>query len=494
MKPGALSLLGVRGRWRRVGAVAVVGALAGAVCVGVVGSSAATVSGWARRDLMPVTQPMAVAGRFVVVVASGGGLRVVGLDARTGSTVWSQPASASRVAPGQAPALALVNGEVIFIGQDAGTYGELVAADPATGREIWKSRPGAFTTWPYPCTGDLSNVCATGLLPLLSQQTTLLRFDGHSGALLPGPVISGSGLGRTIGEGLFDPGRRDPEVMVAASGSSVSWTKRLASVFTTPGASTDWGWNIDRVTRVGLFVGGVGAAPIVQTQTRLVKDLSHNMTAGFRISDGAPVWRLAGATYACNELPCPGSVQDGYVTQAAETAGGPTTGVALSETGTASGPPTGTQPTISSNAQATLEGFDPANGRVIWRLSARHDVALISAAGLPPQVAANTIVLPLADGRLITLNLANGSQHATSTRAPAWCRKPILYTQRIPYTPGDGHSYTNYIGQFALYPCTSAQQTLTTPNPVPAFVGTIGAQQDGLTAWSENTGIIAAHS
>lgn len=480
------------GRWLLVALLAAaVGGVVGVVAFG--GGGSARASGWTRDGLRAVTQPVGVAGRFVVYVASGGGLRVVALDARTGATAWSNAASPSEVTPGEAAELALVDGAVIYIRPDTGGLSELAAADPATGRELWQTQPGYFTSWPYPCTGDPKNVCATGYLSVEPAQTVVLTFDGHTGALLPSASISAAGSGRQIGNGLFDPGQRKTEqTLVAASGSSVTWTRPLASIFTLPGASTDWGWNIDRVPRAGLFVGSVGFAPTVLTQSRYVNDLSRAMTAGFRISDGVTVWRDPGATYMCNELPCPGSVQAGFAGPATMNASGPTIGVSLSATGTATGSPNTVGETISPAAQITFEGFNPATGQILWRYNAGHDTALLGKGDLPPQVALNTVVLATAAHRLIILNLNTGSRHPASPDVPAWCRAPLLYTQHTPYPAANGRSITQYVGQFSLYPCTASGQRLATPKRVQSFLAAIGARSDGLTAWSENSDVIAA--
>jgi hypothetical protein len=53
-------------------------------------------------------------------------------------------------------------------------------------------------------------------------------------------------------------------------------------------------------------------------------------------------------------------------------------------------------------------------------------------------------------------------------------------------------SVNDYIGQYGLYPCTSASARLPTPKHVPAFVAAIDATADGLLAWSDSTGITAA--
>ena len=72
-------------------------------------------SGWKRPDLRPVSQPSVVGDRVVLYVAAGGGLRVLALDAATGTTVWSHDATTSEMAPGEEPGLAIMGSEVVYL-------------------------------------------------------------------------------------------------------------------------------------------------------------------------------------------------------------------------------------------------------------------------------------------------------------------------------------------------------------------------------------------
>ena len=116
-----------------------------AVALFLVLSARGSVGAWRRSDLKPVTQPAPLGGRFLLYAASEGGLRILALDARSGSTVWSAVASPSGIAPGQPPELALVDGYVIYLREVSGRrLAQLVASDPSTGREVWQSRAGHF--------------------------------------------------------------------------------------------------------------------------------------------------------------------------------------------------------------------------------------------------------------------------------------------------------------------------------------------------------------
>jgi hypothetical protein len=311
-----------------------------------------------------------------------------------------------------------------------------------------------------------------------------LRFDEQNGKLLSTTMISAH-LGREVGAGLFDPGTRHPELLLATHGSAVTWKRPLSGIFTLPGASTDWGWNFDRIDRVGSFVGSPGWTPVRTTRTRIVLDLTHSMTAGFRITDGSVVWRTRRTTYMCGLLPCSGTDQASYSSPGEAQPGGTTVGVRFREVGTISAPRAGGLAVADRDARVTLEGFEPRNGQTLWTFDAGHDVGLITLRRLPPQVGTTTIVLREKGRRTTAVDLADGSHRPIPRTAAGWCREPILYKLRL------AGASVLYVGQFALFTCAANGERLTTPTHAPAFVGSIGARIDDLVIWSTRGAIIA---
>jgi outer membrane protein assembly factor BamB len=446
------------------------------------GRAHAAPAGWTRTDLSPVTQPAPVAGRFVLYASSAGQITVLGLNARTGATVWSDPATPSIIASGIGPNLAVVGGVVVYLHRLGGQTADLVGADAATGRTIWHSGAGHFTDWPQVCPGSASDVCVTGALGASANPGTLLRFNGRTGARLPAVLISVSFITVGLASGLYvDP--TGTQSLVAVSGSAIDWARALSDPFTLPNANLSFGWNLDRVDRAGLFVGSVGFSPARAGPTQATFDLSRSMTAGFRIADGSVVWRDNGSTYACSfdPLPCPGADLAGYSSAAG--AAGPAVGLRLRSTGTM----TYTQrdplrPQASPDEHTVIEGFAPATGRTLWTFDAGHDPGFLAPTTPPAQLAAYTVMLTAPDGRLVALNLTNGSTRPVPSAAVAWCRSLVTYNI-------DKHVY---IGQPSMFPCNDQQHSVPTPTRVPSFVGAIGASADGLVAWSESSAVVAA--
>lgn len=458
------------------------------VCAAAVHADESRAAGWTRTDLHAVTQPAPVAGLFVLYVSAGGGLEIVGLDAATGTTVWSHPASTSSIAPGVAPALEVAGERVIYLGQREDGSVALTAADARTGAPIWQSEAGAFTAPPSACADDRSAVCLSGQL-VSGPRAGPLRFDAASGRPLAAAQVGGI-ASRELGEGLFDPADRHPEKLVLARGARVTWSRPLGRIFSLRGATTDYGWNFGRIDRLGVFVGSVSTAP-ARRGGHLIFDLSHRQVVAFRISDGGVRWRAPGQ-YTCDaSLPCPGESQVGYTTPQTDLA--PTVGLRLVERGTWSFPADAPDAngTVSSNANVLIEGFAPARARALWRFDAGREPGLIDGRLTPALVSAHTVVIRDARRRMVALDLASGARRPVSSTVRGWCRPLITYQQSLGYEVPEGTIH-RYFGQRALVPCNSrSQRGVPAPSRAPAFVGDIGARGAGLVAWTEVSGVVA---
>jgi hypothetical protein len=447
----------------------------------------ASVHGWQRSDLTPVTQPVAIAGNFVFYDGSGRRLRVVALDARTGKTAWSLPASSSGMTPGVAPELDVSGSRIIAL-LSTSTPSQLAvvaAIDASTGTVIWAGAPGLFSATPSPCPGEPQVVCASGTFAA-NLKAGSLRFDLATGKTLAAAPLAGPGV-REVGEGLLDPGLRKPDYLVAVHGSAISWRLPLSHIFG-PDFSTDTGWDIQRFESLGLFVGSVGFAPLKRTPSYGIFDLSKQMNAGFRIADGSVVWRNRGAIFGCGPLPCPGFPLSGYSHQSNVSTSARAVGLRLRMTGTIKATLTG-KFSASSDATVAIEGFDPANGRTLWRFDAGRSVGLISQSLHSAQTGPERIVLRDRSGRYVDLDLRTGAHHRVAPTARGWCRGLILYRQADPSAPG---KTTTYVGQGSLFPCLATGKRLPTPARASTLVGDIGATTLGVVAWSDTTGVIAA--
>jgi outer membrane protein assembly factor BamB len=436
-------------------------------------------AGWVRTDLTPVDPPQLAGGRLVLYVEGGGGIQVVGLDPKTGKTVWRDDASPGDTTAGVAARLGVVGSTVAFLSPIDNSTGssQLVGVDAATGRQQWHTPTGAFEDWPVPCSDAPRDICTAGSLGT-AQQTLALRFRASDGVQVGAVLISQSTGGRMIGPDLYDPGVRDPEAMMAVSGTSVAWIRPLASVFSSQGDSTDWGWNFDRVPAAGVFVGSVGGPPVRYNATTLTISIARTMTAGFRISDGGMAWQDPGTMFACGApLPCPGEGPAGGI---------PTMGLRLRITGTITTSTSDMTPRLSPGGNVTIEGFDLATGKTLWSYDAGSDVALVDQ--MPPLIGPEIVALPRSGDQMVALNLATGKHRLVSSAAVGWCASSVVYKTKVGYPNGSGGTTYQRLGASGFEPCTASGDTTSEPASVPSFAGVVVG---GLTVTSDSSEVAA---
>ena len=440
--------------------------------------------GWSHSGVGAITQPAPVSGRFVFYAQHGGSLEVLALEASNGSTAWVAPASPSYLTPGVPAVLAVRDGLVFYLeGVGPASIGgaRLVARNVATGKVVWKGPDGTFNSWPEICPDQTADVCVSGQVIAGYGE---LRFSAATGKLVAVVSMgSRSDPGRELGLDLFDPGARNPEKIVAVADGRLAWHRPVADIFTLPGASTDGGWDFDRNSRLGLFVGSVGTEPVV-TKGRETVQLDRQMTAGFTISSGAVVWRTSGE-YVCQVLPCPGDGLSGYTSPSSSSAS-VSVGVRVLETGTVSGG-ANLKTTVSPNATVVIQGFDPATGKTDWSYHAGHAVELIMGGSLP-LIDADSIVLHVASGE-VALNLRNGATTSLNPDTRAWCARTITY--KLSHSQYWHGGSGGYVGQEALFPCTVNGASSPIPATIPSFIQNRGATAGGRVAWAEAGGVYA---
>jgi outer membrane protein assembly factor BamB len=441
---------------------------------------------WHRTDLKPVSQPVPAGGRVVVYTAAGGRLHVLGLDARSGRTVWSREATPSVIAPGVPVTPAVVGTLTFYIQPGSGYVANLVGADAATGRVVWRSEDGLFTSWPSVCPSDAGALCLSGRLRGVPPGT-LLRFDAGTGRVLPGPVISATD-GRLVGPDLYDTGQRQPEILVSTSGADIAWRRPLADIFSLAGASTDWGWTFQRLSTSGVFVGSPGAPPVRRSSTRMTINLAHAMTAGFRINNGDVVWRDSGSFYMCDLLRCPGTGP----TPGSATDRGPSLGVRLRAHGLLKVRLGGAEDlSLSRGARGVLEGFDPATGRTTWRFDAGRNVGLLTQTGLPALTGRSQVLLSDAAGHPVMLDLATGHTTKPDSHTDAWCRADTNYRLRSRPYGAVGKSPHKYVGEDARYRCDARGHRSADPTDPSADLAQALPTAAGHRVWSGPNGVFA---
>jgi hypothetical protein len=159
--------------------------------------------------------------------------------------------------------------------------------------------------------------------------------------------------------------------------------------------------------------------------------------------------------------------------------------------GTISGSTTRIAFTLSPKARVVIEGFDPATGRTKWTFDGGRDQGLISQTALPARASEATVAIHDARRRLVLLDLTSGSVTSLQAGITFWCNKILTYKDDVGYPDRNGQTITNYVGQFATFPCDPSGRVRPVPSSVPSFAGNSGTA-DGLAAWSQKTGVFTA--
>jgi putative pyrroloquinoline-quinone binding quinoprotein len=466
----------------RVLALLLVGSIALAAWFAGSGRSAAAGHGWSRTSIGAVSQPAPAGGKFVLYAQQNGSLEVVALDATDGSTAWVAPASPSDVTAGVPAFLAVRTGTVFYLqgfGSPGGGLARVVARDAASGNVVWQSAVGTFDTWPEICADQTDAVCVNGRLGG-GVGFGQLRFSTATGKVVAVVKMGTPAFpGRELTPDLFDPGQRDPEQLLAVRKGNLAWRHRLSAIFTLPHATSDGGWDFDRLGRLDLFVGSVFTRPKLKGN-KSIFHLNPSMTAGFSTATGRVKWRAPGY-YACGQpLPCAGRSQAGYSSPAS--LGSATVGLRLVAKGTLVGTRGSVKPEVSRNASVTIQGFNPLTGKTAWSFKAGRDLPLITQQKTLPQVGPTVLVLKTRSG-YVALDLRTGRTRHLAASSHAWCRKTIVY--HLAHTEYYGGGRGLYAGQQGLYPCKLSTRRAAPPAKLPSLVRLIGASTGGMTAWTD---------
>jgi hypothetical protein len=287
---------------------------------------------------------------------------------------------------------------------------------------------------------------------------------------------------------LYDTGQRNPELLVATSGADIAWRRPLADIFSLAGASTDWGWTFQRLSRDGVFVGSPGAPPVRRTSSAMTSNLAHTMTAGFRINNGDVVWQDSGSFYLCELIRCPGA----GVTPGSVTDRGPSLGVRLRAHGLLRVRLGGAEGmSLSRGAHGVLEGFDPATGRTTWRFDAGRNVGLLTYTKLPALTGRTQVLLSDAAGHKVLLDLATGHTTKPDTHTDAWCRDDTTYHLRKRPYGAVGDAPQKYVGEDARYRCDSRGHRSADPTHPSAELVQALPTAAGERVWSGPNGVFA---
>jgi outer membrane protein assembly factor BamB len=433
--------------------------------------SARPVALW-ESDLTAVEKPLATASGFAFhTYTDAAGFEAVNLDAATGAVRWRAPASPSIIAGGSGVKLEVVaSGALVVwmrpgIAYDAGVV-TLVAADEATGKEVWAFGDGRLRiqSAPAPCR-DGKALCFVGERRA-GRPSSFMVLEAATGELLLDRPLGGAASFRALEELLRDDGTN--LVGVTEEGEQL-WARPYASVYGGADVSPDEGWNFG--LRDGRFVGSLGypsalVAPLTVGRAYSVDLTRLGATAAFDARTGATRWVKPDASVQCGAFEFDVAhpmwcVQKGTWTATATDA-------------------THLGPATYAGLDITLEGFDPATGRPTWSWHAGAEEGLRT--GDDVLRLDDTTYAVRAGGRSFVLDLDRGAQEREPPSV-GWCfRDEVVEPPKQRQVRGvEGYRMETW------YACAAGGKAVDVPATAPAFVGT---PVRGVLAWPDENGAV----
>ncbi|HTX01904.1 MAG TPA: PQQ-binding-like beta-propeller repeat protein [Acidimicrobiales bacterium] len=394
-----------------------------------------------------VEGPVVAAGGqdVLVVTTQNGSLFLDAVATASGDERWSVPVTLSAIPqPTLSPPAVVGRYTLALLPSDADVdrgYGaQLAGIDVATGQRIWQLH-GSFIVLdpPTPCPGTEAGQWFCVVLSTSSQSKLLLAaIDAASGKV----ESEISGVSRRLATGLYESTGTPPRLVEIAFPTGVLWSKPLDSELGSAAYDLDYGWTIDLVG--SSYLMSVQAKP-----SNGASQLATSLTAAVDVLSGDVRWRRPGS-YRCN----------GAVVVVAP--------FSCRETGTLSLSASTGAPSLSSDASATIVGFDPRSGRARWQVRLARDglVGFIAATGYAVK-GSQILVRPAGrhtDPEL--LDLSSGDLSPVSPRQLFWC--PQLPTFDEDYPGGASVQRTGVTTWFA---CRASGSFAKGTPPVSTSVG-----------------------
>jgi hypothetical protein len=425
-----------------------------------VGSLAGTSPAWVDRGVHVVGGPVAAGGRIVVLAsAPDRSVWLEAVDAKTGAVKWKLPERYSAITAGVVTKPVVRDGIALALvpaGSQTSPLVRLEGVRVASGAIAWRGRaPVVVTDAPTGCPPPLGSggFC---LVTVSSPSTPpeLIAVSASRGtveATVPGIqrlMSTTPGVYETVGRPSALVGVRVP--------GGTDWGQRVSALFGA-GYDPNYGWEFDLFGTVE--AGSVGSAPLGHNTIAL----GTGKTVGLSIATGKRLWSDRGdfECFGVDLIPGPWLCD--------------LTGTA---TTTASA-----EIAVSADATLTLEGFDPATGRIRWRVPIDHSGIAAMLRGDIAVADANHLLARSPQGRELVVDLRSGRTSPATPGQTFWCAHANLFKINPPLGIG-----AERVGSSLFDPCDAAGHTLVKApsSSVPSI-----AQAAGMHVWASPSGLEA---
>jgi hypothetical protein len=283
-----------RRRSRRPAAIAGVVTLATALVASLLLlTTGHSVPGWDDRTLNVVGSPVVVGGTVVVLdVTSHHQLEISAVNPLNGAVAWRHPFSASEVTPGVAFGPVALDGTVLDLAPSTNTGDPTVnleGLDAATGSVMWSDPQLVLSDAPAVCPGNQYFCVAAFVNDTTTALAALDPGTGRVAGAVSGPLRNMTVVppGSSTEGGLWETYDSAPTLMQVSTTAGTVWRRTVASLLG-PGYDPNDGW--DFTSEDGLDVGSIG--PAASSSGSI--SLSRSRTIAIAESTGTIAWAVPG--------------------------------------------------------------------------------------------------------------------------------------------------------------------------------------------------------
>lgn len=442
--------------------IAIAGALFGAALI--TPSAGGAASGWADSSLDIVGGPVAAGNVALVLdVSADHELEISGVNASTGSSIWSHAFSPSQITVGAAFEPIVIGSTALVLSPAGALSSPLVTVEgvnAATGQVTWKLKsPLDLSDAPVVC-DDGRYFCFPAFATATTTDLVAINpLNGAGAGLVPGLYrnvgVAVPGLANS--SDLWQSDASTPTFVQTSPTGQIAWRRTVASLFGSSKFGPNYGYGF--IVERDLDIGEVGYAP-----SGHVEPLAKLKTVGINSTSGAVVWSSPGV------LDCGGTLQ--FLTPLVDCI---YTGNAVEK---------GTSPSLKG-VTLTLAGVDAGTGKTTWS----EKVSDVEALSLGTKLAFSDdthVVVETTERKWALLDVSSGSVAAVSPGETFWCEK--IPTYRVTAIQGEPHSASR-VGEPQFDSCSdNGKKVAALPSTTPSSVG---VDIDNHFIWASSTGLRA---
>jgi len=410
---------------------------------------------WIDKGIDVVGGPVASGGKVLVLVLhQDRSTWLTAIDPRTGSVSWSFRWSFSEITAGVITTPLAHGGTTLLLAPGAANDGlvRLEGVQIATGRVIWRGASRVYVTdAPSACPRPLGHAGFCIVVALPTGSNGLLAISPVNGQMIA--TVPNIERAISTGPGIYEAPTSNPVLVDVRTPGGMRWSKTVEALFGEK-HNPNYGWDLDRY-------GGVDVGTVFRQVRGRQVALGVETTSGIDDANGRRIWTD------------PGIFQCGGVS-------GLRIAFLCRVTGTATIPQSSGTLVLSKDARAAIEGFDPATGRINWRVPVT-DMANLLTGNVAIADSHHLVVTTRGVHRL--LDLTTGK--LTAAHATYWC----MHAHEFTIVPPTGIS-NQRVGSSYANPCDERRRIATgLPRPTP----TVGASIAGRFIYATRLGLVASN-